>query len=309
MNIWITGVSGFIGRFLSDFFTDQGHRVIGLSRNPQKARKILSTKIEIIQWDGKTPGEWSQRIKEAHVVINLAGANIGARYWTESYKQEILESRLNAGKVISQAILQSKIRPQYLVQASAIGFYGSGGDKILDESATKGQGFLADVVQQWEDSVAEVEAAGVKRIIMRLGVVLGQGGGLVSRMKWPFYLFVGGPLGNPANWLSWIHISEIPLALEFLWQQKLSGVFNFTAPEPVQMGEFARTLGKVLQRPAFFRVPERPLKILLGEMAEELIFSSQRVLPKRLVNEGYLFKFPTLYLALSDIFGKRELPM
>jgi uncharacterized protein (TIGR01777 family) len=198
-----------------------------------------------------------------------------------------------------------KKKPEVLIQASAIGFYGNRGSEILDESSCPGEGFLADVAGKWEESTRSVEENGVRRVIIRTGVVLGSKGGVFSRLLFPYRFFAGGPVGNGKQWMSWIHIEDEIEGILFLMERPdLRGSFNLTAPQPVPNKLFSQEMGRLLRRPAWLPVPGFVLKLIFGEMGEETILTSQRVFPARLRKAGYKFVFPDLAGTLSDILGR-----
>lgn len=305
MRVVITGATGFIGKYLCKELTVAGYEVIALSRNPQKARSVLGEATNCLAWDGRRVGEWGGMLDGAEAVINLAGENLTGGRWTESFKRRIMESRVNAGKAVTEAIRQARQKPKMLFQASATGYYGSRGDEILNEYSDAGAGFLAQVVEQWEESVREAEREGVRTIYLRTGVVLGRGEGMVGKMLLPFKLFLGGAPGSGRQWLSWIHIADVAGIIRFLMaQEKLKGVFNLVAPKPVRMSEFAKAFGKTLKRPWWTPIPSLALQVVFGgEMAGQTLLSSQRVVSKRLHEAGYRFVFPELGPALKNVLG------
>lgn len=300
----ITGGTGFIGRPLSLRLIHEGFDVVCLTRNASAAKNRERDRIKFVEWDGESAAGWSDFAEGAAAIINLAGESIGSGRWTEDKKRRILQSRMNAGKAVTEAIKTLKRKPEVLIQASAIGIYGNRGNEILDESYGPGEEFLTEVVQKWEESTREIEASGVRRIAIRTGVVLGSTGGVLSRLLLPYRFFVGGPIGSGKQWMSWIHIEdEIGSILFLLGRKDLNGAFNLTAPQPIQNKTFNRTLGKIINRPSWLPVPSFLLKLFLGNMAEETILTSQRVLPTRLEETGFKFVFPDLTEALADILG------
>ena len=234
------------------------------------------------------------------MIINLAGESIAGLRWTKEKKRRIEESRINAGSAMVEAVDKWKTKPDYFVQASAIGFYGDR-DTALNEQSVQGEGFLAEVGQRWEMSTAEIENMGVKRAIVRIGVVLGKEGGILKRLLLPFQLGLGGPVGSGEQDISWIHIEDVAAAVQFLAEKKATGVFNLTGPEPVKMKEFTGTLAKVLHRPHLIPVPGPLLKLVMGEMAEELVLTGAPVFPERLLDLGYKFKYNNVTSALTDL--------
>lgn len=303
MIVIITGATGFIGRALCKELIEAGHEVIALSRNANKARELLGDKVTNVQWDGKSSLGWERYAEGAGALVNLAGESISSGRWTQSKKTGILQSRLDAGKAVVEAISNAKAKPKVVIQASGIGYYGSRSDEVIDESSSPGKGFLAEVAQKWEASTKPVESMGVRQIVVRTGVVLGSDGGALPRLLTPFRLFIGGPLGSGKQYFPWIHLRDEVRAIRFLIEQEsLPGVFNLAAPESLSQKEFCRTLGQVMKRPSWFPVPSFVLRMIFGEMAKEVLLSGQRAVPKRLLDAGYKFSHPDAESALKDIF-------
>ena len=300
--ILITGATGFIGRPLSIKLAKAGYEVAAMSRRPAEAQSLFAGCVKVVEWNAATTGEWAEMVDDALAVVNLVGENVGAGRWTEKKKQLIVESRLNAGRLLTEAIRNVEHKPQVLIQASGVGCYGDRGDKLLDENSSIGTGFLVDVVRQWEASVRDVEALGVRLAIIRLGVVLGPHGGVMSRLIPPFRLFLGGHPGSGRQWLPWVHIEDVIGAVRLLLDNAdCKGPFNVTAPEPTLSKDFYNLLGKAMHRPAIFPTPAFALKLALGEMATELLLPSTRVVPKKLLEAGYEFKFANPLAAFKDI--------
>ncbi|MBM3240855.1 TIGR01777 family protein [Candidatus Poribacteria bacterium] len=300
--IIIIGATGFIGKALCGQLVQEGYDVVALSRNPHKGNELLGNRVQVVKWDAQSAAGWSDYAAGAYAIINLAGENIAAGRWTRDKKQNILQSRLNAGRAVLEAVEQAKKKPQVVIQASAIGYYGNRGDAILDEASAPGVGFLPEVAQQWEQTTKKVASLGVRHIIMRSGIVLGRAEGFLPRVLLPFRLFVGGRLGSGKQWFSWIHIQDEVKAIGFLLgQENLHGVFNLTSPKPLTAKDFSQVLGKVMHRPSWLPVPGFALRLILGEMAKELILSGQRVMPKRLLEAGYEFLHIEAETALHEI--------
>jgi len=300
--IIITGGTGFIGKKLCQELAASGYELFILTRNIERTNKIFVNNFTPLEWDGETSNGWLNYADGAYAIINLAGENIGSGRWTRNKKKSILQSRLLAGKAVIEAINKAKNKPSVLIQASGIGIYGDRGDEILDETSAIGTGFMPELARQWEQSVNEAEAIGARLVYLRTGVVLGENADFIRRVLLPFRLFFGGYLGSGKQWISWIHLADEVNAIKFLLEREdLSGVFNLSAPAPLTYKAFFRTLGKVLNRPSWFHVPGFLLKILLGEMAESLILSGQRAIPKRLFEAGFEFKYPELESALLAI--------
>jgi len=301
--IVIIGASGLIGGALCRFFVKKAYSVMGFTRSRENAARLESQDIQPVLWDGRSLIGKEKHLEGADAVINLAGENIGAGRWSKQKKEKILKSRLDSVNLLVQALERMKNKPPVVIQASAVGFYGSRGDDELDENTASGHGFMADVVRQWEDASNTLAGIGVRRVLLRFGMVLARQAGVLKRMAVPFRFFVGGPMGTGQQWMTWIHIHDAVRAVDFLIDSKESkGVFNLTAPQPVRNKEFARIIGQVLHRPSLFPVPGFVLKLMLGEMAQELVLTSQRVLPARLLEAGFSFDYPTLEKALKDLF-------
>jgi len=300
----VTGATGFIGKALCFRLEREGYKVVALSRNPEKGKKLFGSRATVDRWDDANASEWMENAEGAYAIINLAGENIGSGRWTPQRKQAILQSRLDAGKAVVEAVESASVKPRVVVQASAVGFYGSRGNDMIDEFSSPGEGFLADVAKEWEQSTQKVESFGVRRVIIRSGVVLGAEAGALLQLLKPFRLFAGGPLGSGRQWFSWIHIEDEVNAILFLLKREdLKGIFNLSAPHPLLQKDFARILGKALRRPSWFPTPGFGLRMILGEMAEEMLLVSQRVAPKRLLEAGYRFFYPETEHALKDILG------
>ncbi|MGE5342964.1 MAG: TIGR01777 family oxidoreductase [Candidatus Omnitrophota bacterium] len=302
--IVITGVSGFIGKALGQHLINRGYLVKGLTRGRQQAERLKHMQIQPILWDAETLSGWEKELEGVHAIINLSGESIGSGRWTDQKKSEILNSRVHVGMLLMQALRRLQLKPNLLVQASAIGFYGNRGDTELDEQSTPGTGFLAETVKHWEASTdlsVDIKET-TRRVIGRFGLVLGKGG-ILNEMAKPFRFFVGGKIGSGKQWMSWIHITDLIRAIAFLIEQKESnGVYNFTSPHPVRNIEFAHTLGKALSRPSVFPLPGALLKLFLGEKADELLLTSQDVIPRRLLESGFSFQYPQLEPTLNDIY-------
>lgn len=298
----MTGATGFIGRPLCSELVRYGYEVIALTRRSVAPEGVFHERVKFVRWDAATSDGWAELADGAVAIINLAGENIGAGRWTQKKKKRILQSRLNAGNAITKAIRNARQKPQVLIQASGIGYYGDRDDELLDETASNGTGFLADVAKQWEHSVHEVQILGVRRVTIRLGIVLGSAGGVVARLIPPFRFFLGGHPGSGKQWLGWVHIEDGTRIIRFLVENTdCQGPFNVTAPEPILSRDFYNIFGRIMHRPALFPMPAFALKLILGEMATALLLPSLRVTPKKLLEKGYRFKYPDLTDALKEI--------
>jgi uncharacterized protein (TIGR01777 family) len=290
MRVVIAGATGFIGKALSQRL-HENYEVIALSRDANRAARILGDLATIVEWDGRTAGSWVRWADGALAIINLAGENVAAWRWDESKKSTIQQSRLSSIRAIIKAIKLSPNKPRVVIQASAIGYYGPRGDEQLDEMSPAGKGFLADVCRRSEDLAGQIRALGVRCVIIRTGVVLGTEAGALPRLMRPYKVYLGGHLGSAKQWFSWISLDDEVAAIKFLMdKENLEGVFNLTSPQPVTMKEFCKVLGKVLRRPAWVTVPGFMVRLAFGEMAKEMLLTGQRVIPRRLLEAGFGFK-------------------
>jgi uncharacterized protein (TIGR01777 family) len=267
----------------------------------------LAPQVRVEGWDAKTPAGWGGLVSGADAIVNLAGASIAGENffpsrWTDEHKKRVIESRLNAGKAIVAAVEAAETKPAALIQSSAVGCYGIHPNSVtITEDSPAGNDWMAEVCKQWEASTQAVEAVGVRRAIIRTGVVLSFEDGALSRMALPFKLFAGGPFGSGKQPFSWIHPADETGAIEFLIKTAgASGPFNLTAPNPLTNGEFARALGRVMNRPSWIPVPGFAMNMLFGEVST-VVLDGQRVLPKRLLDLGYNFQFTDADSALRDL--------
>ncbi|MGZ5440826.1 MAG: TIGR01777 family oxidoreductase [Thermoanaerobaculia bacterium] len=289
MQIVIAGGSGFIGEPLVRRLVARGDDVAVLSRNPAKVHAGRG-----VAWDGRTQDVWSEEVAGADAIVNLAGENVGDGRWTDERKRKLVASRLDATGAIVQALRNAPPRERTLVNASAVGYYGVRGDEVLDESETRGGGFLADLVEKWEAAAREAEPL-ARLVILRFGVALSSEGGALKKMMLPFKLGAGGPVGSGAQWMSWIDRDDVVRMVEWgIDNQSARGIYNATAPDPVRNRDFTRALGRAMHRPAFLPAPAFALRIAFGEMADEVLLGGQRVVPRRAEREGFRFEVPTL---------------
>jgi len=305
MRVIITGGTGLIGRALSTNLASDGHEIIVLSRSPESA-KGLPAGVRAERWDGRTANGWSHLAEGVDAIVNLAGANISGEgffpsRWTDERKRLIRETRLNAARAVVEAVEQARQKPRVVIQASGIGVYGPRGDDAIAEEGAMGHDFLARFAgQEWEPSTAPVEAMGVRRAIIRTGVVLSSTKGALRPMLLQFRLFAGGPIGSGKQWMSWIHLKDEAAAIRFLIEnQSATGPFNLAAPHPVTNAQFARALGRVMSRPSIVPIPGFAMRAAFGEVAE-LLLTGQRSVPQRLLDLGFHFRFPELEGALRD---------
>lgn len=305
MKILIIGATGFIGRALVPHLVSERFDIVCISRNVNAARKILGNHINILPWDSRTTQGLLPALSGADAVVNLAGESLAKGRWTDKRKQELLDSRVVTGKLLSEAILSMPVRPGVVLQASAMGFYGPQTDGPVDESAGQGPGFLAEMNRQWESSAIPLKSAGVRVVILRTGVVLGKDGGMLEQLLIPFRFYAGTTLGSGRQYLSWIHLADNIRAIGHLLRNSASeGPYNLTTPNPVTMAELTRGISIAVGKPAWMRVPAFMLKAIFGKMADETLLASQQVMPSRLLSEGFRFSYPELAPALSDIFSK-----
>lgn len=299
MRIVIIGGQGMIGRAVTNAAIAKGHNVVITSRNPRTIGPA-SGHVVLQQWDGKSAVDLRRIIDGLDAVINLAGESIGKGAWTSKRKIELLNSRLEPAQAVVDAIKLCQQPPTTLIQASAIGYYGTGIDE-KDEASAPGKDYLANFAVQWEDSTKAVEDMGVRRVIIRTGIVLKKGEGVLPQLMLPFKLMVGGPVGSGNQIYSWIHIKDEAAGILFLLEKAdAKGVFNLTAPTPMSNSEIGKILAEVMKRPYWMPVPGFALKLILGEMST-LVLDGQKVMPRRLLESGYVFGFTDLNEALTDL--------
>lgn len=303
MKIALTGATGFVGSHLVAKLNKAQHSLVILSRNPERARRLFPPttfpQLEVVGYQPLASGDWQQAIAGCDAVVNLAGEPIAER-WSPEHKKAILESRQIGTRKIVEAIAKAEPKPRLLINPSAIGYYGSSETATFTEKSPPGSDFLADVCQKWEAEAQAVKALGVRPVIIRFGIVLGNGGAL-GKMLTPFKLFAGGPLGNGRQWFSWIHREDlVDFILEAIHRPDFEGTFNGTAPNPVRMSQFCTTLGEILNRPSWLPVPDFALELLLGE-ASKVVLEGQQVLPEATLATGFRYQFATIKPALSDI--------
>ena len=298
--VLVTGASGMIGVALCNALIDHGDTVIGLTRDPDRARRTQST-IEWHAWEPTRERPPAEAIEAADAVINLAGEPINQR-WNDAVKDRIAQSRIKATKNLADAITTADDPPTVFISGSAIGYYGNRGDELLYEDAEPGDDFLADVVVEWEAAANAVAGNGIRVATIRTGHVLDPTGGLLGELLTPFRLGVGGPIGNGRQYMSWIHRDdEVGVLLWSLENAAASGPVNATAPNPVTNKEFAKQLGKAVSRPAVVPIPGFALGVLRGPEFGKVLQEGQRVYPKVALDNGYEFKHPDLGGALANL--------
>ncbi|MEH2181145.1 thylakoid membrane protein ThyD [Nostoc sp.] len=321
MKVAITGATGFVGSRLIQRLHKEGHKIVVLTRNTTFAQKVFPSEafpnVEIVAYTPNASGSWQSVIASCDGVVNLAGEPIGEGRWTSERKQQIFNSRKLGTQKIVEAIVSANSKtavattevtsatrclPSVLINASAIGYYGTSETATFDETSLSGNDFLAQVCQSWEAEARKVKDAGVRLVILRFGIVLGNGGAL-GKMIPPFKLFAGGPIGSGRQWFSWIHIDDlVNLILQALTKPEIEDVYNATAPNPVRMADLSQTLGKVMNRPSWLPVPAFAIEALLGDGAI-VVLEGQQVIPKRTMQIGFEYKYPNLQSALTQILS------
>jgi uncharacterized protein (TIGR01777 family) len=308
MRVIIPGGSGLIGRELAAGLVADGHEVIVLSRSPEQKQALLPEGVSVAGWDGKSADGWGHLAEGADAIVNFAGLSLDGgsffpKRWTPARKQTYLESRVRPGQAVVEAIRAAEKKPRMLIQASASGYYNTG-QGLVTEDSPNGESWEAGVCREWENTTAEVEEMGVRRVITRTGLLLSTEGGAFPRLLLPFKLFAGGPMGSGRQWMPWIHHEDEVRAIRFLIEHDdASGPFNLSAPNPLTNIEFARVLGRVTRRPSFVPVPGFALKLAFGEVAE-LVLAGWQMVPERLQALGFSFNYPELEAALRDLLDK-----
>ena len=301
MRIILFGGSGFLGKHLIIRLSASGHSITLITRRPEAMKQMVQSAVAVHPWT--TAEALASILDGADAIVNLMGESIGAKRWSVKRKQEILSSRLETTKAIVQAIGLASKRPSVLLNASAVGYYGNVESGDVTEEHVPGKDFLADVCVRWEEEARKAELFGVRVALARTGIVLAKDGGALQRMLLPFRLFAGGPLGSGKQWFPWIHIDdEIGAMIHLLQHAQLSGPVNLVSPESLTMKQFCSALGKAMHRPSWAQVPSFVLKAVLGEMAEALVLGGQKVVPRKLTQSGYRFRYPGIDQALVEIF-------
>ena len=303
MKIAITGATGLVGSRLVAQLNQAGHSILVFTRNPSKAQRVFPgssfSNLEIVQYTPQESGTWQQSISGCDAVVNLAGEPIAER-WSPQQKRAIMDSRQLGTRKLVEAIAMAEQKPQVLVSGSAIGYYGTSENSAFDENSSSGTDFLAQVCQNWEQEAQKVTEYGVRLVILRIGIVLANGGAL-GKMIGPFKMYAGGPIGSGKQWFSWIHRDDlVNLICKAVEDSSMSGIYNATAPNPVRMSKLCQTLGEVMNRPSWLPVPDFVLEILLGDGAI-VVLEGQQVLPKQTQQSGFEYKYPELKPALAEI--------
>lgn len=296
MNILITGGTGFIGQSLCEKLVLKHHQLCVLTRNANLAAKRLPRGIRFIS-----------NLKELQdnevfdAVINLAGEPI-ARRWTDEVKSKLIASRVGLTKKLIATIKRFNMPPRVLINGSAIGYYGPSGDNELTEGSPFVESFSHELCASWEEAAYKAQKKHIRVCCLRMGVVLGSNGGVLERLRLAYLMGMGGPIGTGKQWLSWIHLDDlVQIIMYCLENESIEGPINATAPSPVRQRDFAKAYGKVLNRPAFLPMPPITLRLMFGQMGEELMLQGQKVIPGKLIDKGFRFEYPTLELALQKI--------
>jgi uncharacterized protein (TIGR01777 family) len=298
MRVLVTGSTGLIGSALVPFLRAAGHDVIRLARVPLRAEE------KVVLWDPEAGKIEPSELEGIEAVVHLAGENIAGR-WTAEKKARIRDSRVRGTRLLCEALARLERPPAVLVSASAIGYYGDRGTEILREESPPGRGFLAEVAAQWEAATEPAAQRGIRVAILRFGIVLSPRGGALAQMLLPFRLGLGGPIGSGQQYWSWIAIDDVVRAIQHaLHTETIRGPVNVVAPDPVTNREFTRALGRVLGRPTLLPLPATVVRLLFGQMGEELLLASQRVEPIRLLASGFVFQYPDLDGALRHLVRK-----
>ncbi len=301
MKILITGSSGMIGTALSIYLSSKGHDIVRLTRSksdPEENKYNWIPEAGIIDTSG---------LEGINAVVHLAGENISSGRWTDEKKARIRRSRVKGTKFLCESLARLNNKPEVVICASAIGYYGERGDEILTEDSGNGEGFLAEVCSEWENAIGFCSSSGVRTSCLRTGLVLSMDGGALPRMLAPFKMGAGGTLGSGKQYMSWIALDDLLSVIEFvLLDKNISGPVNAAAPNPVTNREFTKTLGSVLKRPALFSMPSFAARLIFGEMGDQLLLSSTRVIPEKLRQNGFRFRFEKIEAAIRSLLNKEN---
>jgi uncharacterized protein (TIGR01777 family) len=304
MKVFVTGATGLVGSRLTERLLQRGDEVLALTRSATRAASHLPSGVQVIEGQPQQPGEWQAAVSQCAAVVHLAGEPLFGRRWTKAQRQRLRDSRVESTRLIVQAMAAAAQRPQVLVNASAVGYYGHVPEGELTEDSPPGNDFLAQLCVDWEASALAARQHGVRVVCARLGVVLARHGGALKQMLLPFRLGVGGPVGRGRQWVSWIHLEDVVgVLLHAIDSSTLSGPVNATAPHPVRNRDLSRSLARTLRRPCWLPVPPFMLRVVLGGVAT-LVTMGQCVVPRRLLDEGFKFQFPTCEQALQNLLGR-----
>jgi uncharacterized protein len=303
-NVYIIGATGLIGKNLVETLRTSEYNPIVLTRNPSKAKHLFGNSIEIQLWDGENTDNLTSILDGAKAVVNLAGESIATR-WTKTKRESIQKSRTVSTHAVVRAIHQCKVAPEVFIQASAIGYYPHNSKNQFNEEGKSGDGFLSQVVKEWEQ-VALMAESKTRLVLIRTGVVLSNEDGFMSKILIPVKFFIGGWFGKGDQILSWIHIKDHVKAMHFLIEnESCTGAFNLVSPEPISYKLFMKKIGEILKRPVWFPIPSVILKLIFGQMATEVILSNQNIIPKGLLATGYKFEFGSIDGALNDLLQEK----
>jgi uncharacterized protein (TIGR01777 family) len=302
MRVFLTGGTGLIGRRLVGDLVDAGAECVVLSRSGRNPWN--SNRVRVVDGDATVPGAWQAEVAQVEVVVNLAGETLvhPLHRWTEDRKRRIRTSRIETTRNVARAIAQAASPPRVFVSASAVGYYGDGGDRVLDESALPGDDFLGRLCVEWEEAARAAEDV-TRVVLVRTGMVLAKRGGVLDQLLPLFEFFLGGPWGSGRQWWPWIHLADEIGLIRFAMERDISGPLNLTAPNPVTVEDFATGLADALRRPSWAKAPAFVLRLTLGEAADALL-ASLRVVPRRAQESGYAFAFPKLKEALADLLNE-----
>ena len=304
-NIVIIGGTGLIGQHLVKRLISAGYNPVVLTRSIFKGKKCFGDTVQVTYWDGYDITSLTTIINSSVGVVNLAGESIATR-WTKSKKERIWKSRINTTNTIDHAIKGCFQPPAVFVQASAIGYYSHNSNQQVDEDSAVGNGFLSQVVMQWEQAAQKVEDRS-RLVIVRTGIVLSRDGGFLAKILPAIKLFIGGWFGNGHQMLSWIHIDDHVNAIQFLIDNNAAkGIYNLVSPEAITYKHFVKQIGRILRRPVWTSIPSFIVRLVFGKMANEVLLSNQNVLPKRLQSAGYRFKYGRIEVALIDLLVKKK---
>ena len=298
MKVLITGSSGLVGSALTDFFVANGDEVIRLMRRSAPADSPV--------WDPENGEIDLAGVRDISAVVHLAGDNLGEGRWNDRKKNSILNSRVKGTQLLSEFFAATEHKPNVIVSASAVGYYGNRGEERVDEASEPGKGFLADVCRQWEEATASAVDVGIRVANLRLGLILSAEGGALKKMLLPFRIGLGGVIGSGKQYMSWVSIDDVIGTIQhIIANEAVRGPVNLVSPNSVSNREFTKTLGQVLNRPTIFPMPAFAARIAFGEMADELLLSSTRVIPKKLMDSGYEFRHPELGGAFEHLLNRK----
>lgn len=301
-NIIVAGGSGFLGGLIIQKLLRKSYTVTVLTRNVKGTSRIFGNSVKAVDWNDKR--EIIREMERSASVINLSGANVMGKRWSTSYKNLIRSSRLESTRFLLECLKETESRIDSFISASAIGYYPRSDSEIFDEDSAPGDSFLSGVTKDWEEEVKKAAGLGIREVRIRMGIVLDKSGGAFKRMLLPYKLFVGGPIGSGKQWFSWVHADDVVnLFIKSIEDKIFSGAINAVSPNPVTMQKFAKTLGKIMNRPSLFKVPAFVLKIVLGEASIEVL-TGAKIYPKRTIELGYKFEFENLSDALENLLGR-----